>query len=263
MLASLPMYDIHPTAVQAWWAPLAQRLKAAGIDAPDMLTWPESIHPHWHNPALLLSQACGFPLVTELAGRVQVLGTFSYAVPGAQGHLCRSQLVARAADQGKTLADFKGRVLAYNSTDSQSGYNSLRALVAPLAVNGAFFSASQASGGHRNSVDRVRNGLADLTCVDCVTWAGLQKYSPETCQGLVVVGQTEAYPGLPLITSLQTPTATVAVMRQVLAQAVQDPALQPLRQALFIEHFVALEPVHYQVCLAMREQAQALGCTTL
>jgi ABC-type phosphate/phosphonate transport system substrate-binding protein len=172
-------------------------------------------------------------------------------------------LVARAADQDKTLADFRGRVLAYNSTDSQSGYNSLRALVAPLAVNGDFFSASQASGGHRQSVDLVRQGLADLASVDCVTWAGLQKYSPETCEGLVVVGQTEAYPGLPLITSLQTPAATVAVMRQVFTQAVQDPALRALRQALFIEDFVALEPAHYQVCLAMREQAQALGCTSL
>jgi len=263
MLASLPMYDIQPAGVQAWWDQLALRLLAAGVAAPAELTWPENIHPHWHDPDLLLSQACGFPLVTELAGLVQVLGTFSYGVPGAQGHLCRSQLVARTEDQGKTLADFKGRVLAYNSTDSQSGYNSLRALVAPLAVNGAFFSASLASGGHRQSVDLVRKGTADLASVDCVTWAGFQKYSPENCQGLVVVGQTEAYPGLPLITSLQTPAATVAVMRQVLTQAVQEPALQALRQALFIEDFVALEPAHYHVCLAMREQAQALGCTRL
>jgi hypothetical protein len=52
-------------------------------------------------------------------------------------------------------------------------------------------------------------------------------------------------------------------MRQVLAQAVQDPALQALHQALFIKNFVVLEPAHYQVCLDMRDQALALGCTSL
>lgn len=263
MLASLPMYNIQPAAVQAWWEQLAQRLAAAGVAAPAELTWPKDIHRHWHDPKLLISQACGFPLVTELAGQVQVLGTFTYAVQGAQGHLCRSLLIARAADQGKTLADFKGRVLAHNSADSQSGYNSLRARVAPLADQGAFFSASKSSGGHLASIDMVRCGAADLASVDCVSWAGIQRYSPESTQGLVVVGQTEAYPGLPLITSLQTPAATVAVMRQVLAQAVQDPALQALHQALFIKNFVVLEPAHYQVCLDMRDQALALGCTSL
>jgi len=133
--ASLPMYSATPHHVEAFWEHLRVLLAAQGLrHLPLHLSWPSELPSHWLDPGLWLSQACGYPLVTQLAGRVRLVGTFCYQVPGSIGHLCRSQLVVRAEDRNQSLADFRGGTVAYNSTDSQSGYNSLRAMVAPTIL---------------------------------------------------------------------------------------------------------------------------------
>jgi len=261
--ASLPMYLSSPSDVEALWAQLRQGLATHGLDQAPPLSWPADLGAHWRDPGLLLSQTCGYPLMTQLAGQVRLVGTFRYAVKGCSGHLCRSQLVARTEDARRALADFRGRTVAYNSTDSQSGYNSLRALAAPLAEEGRFFAAALASGGHRQSLEMVRDGLADVAAVDCVSLAGFQAYAPEVCAGLVVIGQSAPYPGLPLITSAHTSDADLAALRAALLAAVQSPALAPTRRTLFISGFEVVELAAYQVCLDMQQQALALAYPAL
>lgn len=264
LVASLPMYASNVAVVDALWRHLAARLAQEGADAsPPPLVWPCDYHEHWLDPGLLLSQSCGFPLVTELSGKVRVVGTFGYSADGCEGVLCRSALVVRADAKQQALADFRAQRVAYNNTDSQSGYNSLRAMVAPLAVDGRFFSTRQRSGGHRKSVELVRDGQADIAAVDCVTLAGLRRYLPEVTEGTRVLAYSDSYPGLPLITSLHTSDAQLAQLRSVLAAAVQDPAIDHLLQSLFIKSFEPLEQSDYQVCLEMRDRARAVGCTDL
>lgn len=88
--------------------------------------WPESdLLNHWQQPALILSQTCGYPLVTQLP-EVQVVGCFHYTAAGCEGSHYRSFLVTRSEDRPLTLADFRGRRAVCNSPDSQSGYHALR-----------------------------------------------------------------------------------------------------------------------------------------
>jgi len=264
-LASLPMYTSLPAQVEAFWQALARRLHAAGVeDVPPHLAWPADGHvAHWRDPALLLSQACGYPLVTVLAGRVRVVGGFHYLVPGAGGVWCRSALVTRVDEPTRDLAALRGRCVAYNSTDSQSGYNCLRALVAQLTTDGRFFGGRLQTGSHRASVEAVRDGLADIAAIDCVSLAGFARTEPAVMRGIRVMGYSDPYPGLPLITSVSTSGATLAALRAALAQVVHDPALQALREDLFITGFEPLEASAYQVCADMRESAAALGCLAL
>jgi ABC-type phosphate/phosphonate transport system substrate-binding protein len=262
--ASLPMYLVTPDHVEALWTHLRALLAAQGLrHLPLQVSWPSDLPSHWLEPGLLLSQACGYPLMTHLAGRVRLVGTFCYQVPGSIGHLCRSQLVARAKSGSESLADFRGRTVAYNSTDSQSGYNSLRAMVAPLAEGGRFFARAVASGSHRRSLEMVRDGLADIASIDCVTLAGLRAYLPDICEGLCVVGESAPYPGLPLITSMNTSDADMAALRTALGQAAQSAALATTLGALFISGFEAIDLAAYQVCLDMQDQALAMGCDRL
>ena len=262
--ASLPMYLATPHHVEAFWDHLRALLAAQGLrHLPLQVSWPSDLPSHWLEPGLLLSQACGYPLMTHLAGRVRLVGTFCYQVPGSIGHLCRSQLVARAKSGSESLADFRGRTVAYNSTDSQSGYNSLRAMVAPLAEGGRFFARAVASGSHRRSLEMVRDGLADIASIDCVTLAGLRAYLPDICEGLCVVGESAPYPGLPLITSMNTSDADMAALRTALGQAVQSAALATTLGALFISGFEVIDLAAYQVCLDMQDQALAMGCDRL
>lgn len=263
-VGALPMYAGNRAGVAALWRQLALRLRTVSLDSvPDVPAWPDDYLAHWREPALLLSQACGYPLVTALPGQVRVVGAFRYDVPGCEGILCRSQVVVRATDTATRLADFRGRRVAYNGTDSQSGYNSLRALLAPLARGGAFFASHLETGGHLKSVLAVRDGLGDIASIDCVSLAEFRKHLPEATQGIRVLCETAAYPGLPLITSASTSDATLAALRGVIARAVAEPELAPLWQNLFITGFEALDEAAYDICKTMRDDAMALAYPAL
>ncbi len=137
---TFPMYAIHRQQTQALWLAVQSLLAERGVtvtgDPP--AADPEDLLDHWRQPTLLLSQTCGYPLVTQLP-EVQTVGCFHYAAPGCEGRRYRSLLVAREADSHRMLGDFFGRRAACNAEHSQSGYNVLRKMVAPLSREGRFF----------------------------------------------------------------------------------------------------------------------------
>lgn len=276
-IAALPMYFAPQEAVQAVWetlrevlrAQLQARLGAAAVPhLPATLLWPQDYHAHWLSPALLLSQTCGYPLSTRLAGHVQLVGTLAYDVPGAQGVYCRSALVCRADDARSSLEQFAQSTLAYNATDSQSGYNALRAMVAALVASaavgaGRFFAQARCTGSHGQSLAQVAQGAADMAAVDCVTLALWQQAQPQAAQQLRVWGYTEAYPGLPLITARSAPAEWVQALQASWAEVAQQPQYAALRAPLRICGFEPLPLSAYQVCVAMQDYAQAQGCEAL
>ena len=263
-IASLPMYLAHRPALEALWELLRQALAANGMGRlPADLTWPDNYHAHWLAPALLLSQTCGYPLTHGLAGQVQLVGCFAYGAPQCEGIFCRSVLVARSAHAHLALEGFRGLRVAFNAPDSQSGFNALRAMVAPLARGGRFFASALQTGGHSASVAAVRAGQADVAAIDCVTYAALQRYTPQAAQGLCVIGTTEAYPGLPLVTALATSAAEVALLQQALRAVVADPQAANTLEALGITGFETPDLGVYQRCVEMRESAEALGYSNL
>ena len=258
-IASLPMYDAHPQAVDAWWRAIARALRARGVaDVPDSLHGPSDPGAHWRDPRLLLSQACGYPLVTSLAPHVQVVGAFRYGAPGCDGIDYRSELVARVGD-ADAIEGFRGRVAAINALDSHSGCNALRGLVAPLARDGAFFGDHAITGSHRRSLAAVQSGAADVAAIDCVTLAGLRISHPDLLHGLRVVGSTAAAPGLPLVTSATTSPDDLAALRDALHAACTDPAAAEARDALFIEGFEVVPAQAWQVIDDVRASAQGSG----
>lgn len=268
MQVALPMYFPPHAALQAFWVALAQRLRAdpasAGMAIPTELSQPADCHAQWLQPDLLLSQACGYPLVTQLAGRVQLVGTFAYSAPGVNGITCRSQLLCRAADPRSTLADFGASTLAFNDTISQSGYNALRALVASTTTAPRpFFAAAIQTGAHYRSIEAVRSGQADMAALDAVSWALWQQAHPAQAQELRVFDQTQAYPGLPLITALKTPAPLLDALRRALLALATEPAHAAVRAPLLISGFEATTLADYQRCLDLQEQAYAAGLRTL
>ena len=260
MQAALPMYFPPQPALQAFWAALRSLLcadpRTQGADIPLLLSQPVDCHAQWLVPDLLLSQACGYPLVTQLAGRVQLVGAFAYEAPGVQGIDCRSQLVCRADDTRTTLADFAGSTLVFNDTISQSGYNALRALLAGSGFGPQpFFGAARMSGAHYRSIEAVRSGSADMAAIDPVSYAHWQRSQPELAAELRVFGQTEAYPGLPLITSLKTSDALLGALRRALQTIASDTAYEAVRAPLLVAGFEATDLADYQVCLDMQASA--------
>ncbi|MDY1038279.1 phosphate/phosphite/phosphonate ABC transporter substrate-binding protein [Lelliottia sp. CFBP8978] len=261
---AFPMYAINRAETLALWRAVQHLLIAHGVPADDLKpSVPEGdLLSHWRHPDLLLSQTCGFPLVTQLA-EVQTVGCFHYTAPGCEGINYRSFLVARAQDNTQTLADFRGKRVVCNAEESQSGYNVLLKRVAPLSREGRFFSQVVLSGSHRQSVIDLARGAADIAAIDCVTWALLQRHEPTLLDGLTVIEHTPLTPGLPLITAGRTSAQTLTAIRAALDALVNAPEYRSLCEAAFIGGFSAVSREPYSLLLDWRKEAAEAGVTRL
>ncbi|BFT81997.1 phosphate/phosphite/phosphonate ABC transporter substrate-binding protein [Enterobacter sp. NFIX59] len=236
-LLAFPMYAVDRADTLALWLAVKGLLAARGVPVDDVPDWPESgLLTHWQQPGLILSQTCGYPLVTQLPD-VQVVGCFHYTAPGCEGIRYRSFLVVREEDRHLTLAEFRGRRAVCNSADSQSGYNALRKKVAPLLSGGPFFAQTSFSGSHRQSLIDVKRGAGDIAAIDCVTWALLQRHEPERLAGLAIIDHTPLTPGLPLIASHNTSPETLNAIRDALHALVSSPEHRAICDAVLIGGF--------------------------
>ncbi|MEX3016310.1 phosphate/phosphite/phosphonate ABC transporter substrate-binding protein [Gymnodinialimonas hymeniacidonis] len=219
MIASLPMYATPRTAAAdaRLWSAIATNLSHAGHPAPQVLTLaPGDLLAHWTDPALVLSQTCGRPYKDHLHGRVHLVGTADYGVPGCPPGYYRSLVIARADDPRSDIAEFTGAIFAFNEPGSQSGWAALAA-ERPEILTGPRLQ----TGSHRASTLAVREGRADFAAIDAVTLRHLTAASEAT--GVKVIHGTEPRPGLPFITALSQDAAAIA-------QAVSD-AIASLEKA--------------------------------
>lgn len=254
-LLAFPMYAISPPATQSLLEAMVELLAQYGTAAQPV--WPDDLLTHWRDDRLLLSQTCGYPLMSQLPA-VRLVGAFHYQAPGCSGCDYRSWLVAR--DPQALLTDFHGLRAVANSLDSHSGYNALRWMA---AQHGITFSRLLLSGGHRQSLAAVREARADIAAIDCVSWALLARYAPDELRGLHIIGETPAAPGLPLITSARTSATQHAMLCAVLHQLVSDPCWQHVCDASLISGFSPMQRHDYQRVLTWEQQAAGRGVTRL
>ena len=257
------MYVAPAVVVEAQrllWAFLRERLRQDGIaGVPEALD--EHIAPHdaWLDPRLLLAQTCGFPFVKHLRGRVRLVATPVYQAPGCQGPTMCSVIVVREEGAPPSLAACAGLAVAINERGSNSGYNLLRADVAPHAGSKPFFSSVNVTGGHLASMEAVRAGKADLAAIDCITYDLLRRHAPGRLDGLSILTQTPAGPNLPFITRLSASDEEVFALRAALKAAITTPDLADARAILGLTDVVVLEEGAYESLLGHEAAAIAAG----
>jgi len=256
------MYDLPAVrpATDAWWAGLARAVSAAGIDGvPQALERRLASDKVWRRPDLVISQTCGYPLTHALAGQVRLVATPVYDVEGCDGPTYRSAFLVRDSDPAGALADLRGRRVAVNARDSQSGYNCLRYALAPLAQRGPLFAEVVVTGDHGASLAALRARRADLAAVDAVTLALTAGCEPAAVAGLRVLAWSAPAPALPYITRGDVGEGELAALREALSQAAADPDLAAARSALFLTGFEILPVAAYDVIGEMERTAIALG----
>jgi len=202
-VASLPMYDRPETAAahDALWSAIRAALADEGIDAPETLDRQIGLWDGWEHPGLVLGQTCSLPYRTRLHGRVTLIGTFDYGLPGLEpGQYC-SVIIARREDASQDAeALTKGR-FAINQPHSHSGW------AAPYfwaQAQGITLQPALETGGHRASALAVAEGRADRAALDAVTWRGILQWEPELAARLRVTAETPPTPALPLIAAAGT-----------------------------------------------------------
>jgi ABC-type phosphate/phosphonate transport system substrate-binding protein len=241
--ASLAMYPFAHLreAYQQLWEGVVERIAADRLSLPAQLlpalllpaqlTWTDDVAGLWASPDMIVAQTCGWPLVTALAGRVRVLGSFAYDVDEAQGAHYRSAIVATRPGG---LDDFAGAAVAVNNPDSLSGWVSLRSAVpayGPVVWTGA----------HRLSLVALHEGRAELAAIDAVSFAHIAYSEPHLVAGLHLVGRGPLVPSLPLIARLDLPDADIDALRSALAAVLDDPQLADARRQLRISGFEPLD----------------------
>lgn len=234
-VASLPMYGEieHRPVIEQWWTGVARHLCEQGIvDVPGALAWPDDIYGHWRSPHLLFSQTCGHPLVNIIAQDVQLIATPHYDVSGCEGPYYASYVLVHEESDCQGIDDLRGCRLAVNGTDSYSGYHVWPRVLPDAEGLDTFFDEVIQSGAHRASVRCVREKVADVCAVDCVTHALLGDQVPDEISGTRVLMTSPQAPALPFITSAATSTEDVAFLREGLFAALADPSLAAIRAAL-------------------------------
>lgn len=228
MIASLPMYDWPElrSDTDAYWQILQESFTEAGFDPPETILHTDDETEGWLSADLFFSQTCGYPFVSRLEGKVELLGTPHFDIEGWQGPNYASALVVRADCEAEDLQALAGQGrspkvnlrFAFNSSNSLSGYR----CVTPLTGRPeAFFDELIKSGGHRYSADMVAEEGADIAAIDALCWHLYRQIQPENARKLRVLQWTPFLPGLPYITNLNWTVDDLQRLRGAMESAVE------------------------------------------
>ncbi len=213
------MYDRPETsaALDRFWAVIAAKLRADGVDAPDQLTRDGDLWEHWESPDLLLSQTCGLPYRARLHGKAQIVAVLDHGLEGCPPGHYASKIVVRKADEDTAPEAWRQKRMAFNELRSQSGWAAMLNHAADLGTD---FASATEMGSHIEASRAVAEGRADIACIDAQTWRMISAYDP-WANDLQVIDQTVPTPGLPLITAIHRNADQVAAIHAAVVSAVK------------------------------------------
>lgn len=193
--------------------------------------------------ALDIGWICSLPYVLNKQ-RLRLLATPLY-----EGKpLYRSYLLVAAADtKTATLADLRGRVFAYVSPDSNTGWLVPQFELRRLGVDGKkFFRKSFFAGDHRDVVEAVAIGLADGGAMDGYIWETLRRFHPEEVRNTRVASKSAEFGFPPFVARSTLPATDFAAVERVLLGMANDTHGRKLLDALNLTGFVAGNPRLYK-----------------
>ncbi len=202
MTASFPWYDLPwvQWANDAIWA-------ATGLGgALDRLT---PVDAQWRCETLVVSQACGLDLFLSGAPIEPVLAPVFDLDCEAGWYY--SYLVGCAG----------GTVAAVNGLSSRSGLSALLTCCGPDSL--------LVTGSHLGSLAALRDGLADVACIDAVTWHIIERHGPQTLLDVPILARTSAAPAPPYVMRRHQSARRVIT---ALGSALSSPITRTARRAL-------------------------------
>ena len=148
---------------------------------------------------LLIGHTCGYPLMTQLQDALTPLCVPCFDLPGASGKYYTSQFIVPADSAIESLQQCRGKIVAINGRDSNSGMNVLRHALAELGARPHYFAATRITGGHHASIEAVAANQAQLAAIDCVSYQLIADQDPDLIAAVRIIGQSERTCGLPLV----------------------------------------------------------------
>lgn len=206
-----------------------------------------------------MTQICGYPLVTSLAGAYAVVGAPVYDLPVGPPATHRGLVVVAADSAYATLEDLRGTRFAFNGADSNTGVNLPRRLFAPLSRDGRFFGETTETGSHIASLAAVTLGDADAASIDSVTFALLGAHRPAALSGVRVLARTASSPTPPFVTPAPADEATIERLFETLGAAVDDVRNERLSDGFYIASIAPATSADYVPLAQLEREAVAFG----
>ena len=232
MTASFPWYDLPSVrwANDALWQTMGL---GGGLDR---ATPPQT---QWRAEDLVVSQACGLDLFLSDAPIEPVLAPVF-------------DLDCDAGCYYSYLVGSHNGIAAVNSLSSRSGFSALLTVCEPTSL--------KLTGSHQASLAAVREGSADMACIDAVTWHILERDVPSCLHGLRVLDRTCTAPAPPYVIRRAGRRDTLVGL---ITAAMDEPATLPARRALMIRGVIPVTIDDYAPVLieyqAIRERIADLA----
>ena len=214
MTASFPWYDLPSVrwANDAIW-------QAMGLGG--RLDRATPVEQQWRAYDLVVSQACGLDLFLADAPIEPVLAPVF-------------DLDCEAGSYYSYLVGSRDGTAAVNSLSSRSGLSALLTVCEPSSL--------LVTGSHAASLSAVRDGSADMACIDAVTWSILERDAPPCVRGLRVLDRTCSAPAPPYV----VPRAGRRdELMALITAAMNDPATLLARRALLIAGVIPVTIADY------------------
>jgi len=229
MTASFPWYDLPSVrwANDALW-------RATGLGGELDRTTP--MDAQWRADDLVVSQACGLDLFVGDAPIEPVLApVFDLDCP--PGHYF-SYLV-ESSETSRSRRPQTGGVAAVNSLASRSGFSALLSVCAPGSL--------LVTGSHEASLSAIRRGAAAVACIDAVVWHILERDTPRSLAGLLVLERTASAPAPPFVVPKNGQRDRLV---RLMTAAMEHPATRLARRALLLRDLIPVTRADYAPILA-------------
>ena len=181
-------------------------------------------------------------------------------VPTVEGRASlQGLIIARRGEGRESFDDLRGTVFAFADPLSNTGYRYVAAKLHDRDTNpGAFFSRTFYTYSHDNTVQAVRDGIADAGAVDSLIWHQMLDADPRLSTELVIIDQSEDYPIDPVVASPRAPADLVSRLARVLIEMSQSGAGRDVLGDLGLSGFVRLPDSAYDPIISSWRELGAL-----
>lgn len=208
LIASTRMYDVCPSAKNAWAGLLQYALNKADLQVEVIdHAWPKPISDLWSRPGLCAVFMCGWPFIRALAAGLEVRPLVG-VIPAwpAYGGLARyrSEFLIRESEGWGRLEDSFGSRYGWMVKDSQSGWNAPRMHLSSYAAKygRALFAESRGPYGNPlGLINALTSREIDITAIDGWYLDLIRSHCPEVLAGIQTIDFTEWAPNPLLIVS--------------------------------------------------------------
>ena len=263
MIANARMYSVDAASAAAWRALLAWVLHRAGVEGEVVDHHsPLPLETLWSRPDLGCAFMCGYPFALAMPQPIPLVAL----VPSLERYRSKpvywTDLVVRDDAPLRTIADSFGKVMAYTTEGSQSGYQAPRRFLAPYAKGrgGSLFASTIGPLiTPRQVAEAIVAGAADIGPLDSYAHDLLRQNEPGLASRLRTIASTPPTPFPPLVAASTIDRGEAKRLREALYAAAGAKELHAVRRALLIEGFVQADARTYAVLAAEAAEADRLG----